>query len=159
MPLCVPCKCPDLPCSYSPDPLLACKCPDIPETSARVCVITSVVVNTPSVVVCSVDVEPCYVLDQSIVHATAQDVPSVLPGQEVTSLSAHEEEDKEEKLLEVLFAPGSQVSTPDSNCKEDVMDRICHDLDYLLGGLPQELKEDIGRSEEQIESNYGEVNL
>lgn len=39
--------------------------------TTRVCVITSVVVNTPSVVVCSVDVEPCSVLNKSIVSSQA----------------------------------------------------------------------------------------
>lgn len=46
--------------------------------TTRVCVITSVVVNTPSVVVCSVDVEPCSVLNKSIVSSQALPVSVIV---------------------------------------------------------------------------------
>lgn len=97
--------------------------PLAPDGTARVCVITSVVVDTPSVVVCSVDVEPCSVLSQSIVHATVQ---------------------------EVLEPPLPPLEAPSIQKDSDVMDRICHDLDYLLGGLPHELKPDLSRLEENV---------
>lgn len=104
-----------------------------PEGSARVCVITSVVVNTPSVVVCSVDVEPCSVLNQSIVHASVQELTPV-----------------REALDTPATATDTTPSTPvESKNDEDVMDRICHDLDYLLGGLSQEMK-DMARPDEPI---------
>ncbi|XP_054277561.1 uncharacterized protein LOC128996328 [Macrosteles quadrilineatus] len=85
-----------------------------------VCVITSVVVDTPSVVVCSVDVEPCTVLSQSIVHTAVQEPPT--------------------------------PPEPDDD-DGDVMDRICHDLDYLLGGLPQEIKAEIPRPDEPVDAS------
>lgn len=83
----------------------------MPEGTARVCVITSVVV-------CNVDVEPCSVLSQSVVHAGVQPLPP-------------------------LEAPTKEEDS-------DVMDRICHDLDYLLGGLPHELKPEPPRSEDSV---------
>lgn len=97
-----------------------------PEGSARVCVITSVVVNTPSVVVCSVDVEPCSVLNQSIVHASVQELTPVREALDTDTPATD-------------ATPSS--TTLESKNDEDVMDRICHDLDYLLGGLSQEMKE------------------
>lgn len=109
--------------------------PPVAEGSARVCVITSVVVDTPSVVVCSVDVEPCSVLSQSIVHTGVQN-PAEHMEAPVPEPLAHPE------ILEPL-------ATPDDD--GDVMDRICHDLDYLLGGLPQEIKAEIPRPEETVD--------
>lgn len=109
-----------------------------PEGSARVCVITSVVVNTPSVVVCSVDVEPCSVLNQSIVHASVQEHTPV-----------------REALDTPAPTTDSTPSTPvESKNDEDVMDRICHDLDYLLGGLSQEMK-DMARPDEPTDLPSG----
>lgn len=114
--------------------------PPPPEGSARVCVITSVVVNTPSVVVCSVDVEPCSVLNQSIVHASVQEVTPV-----------REALDRDTSTPVTDTAP----STPlESKNDEDVMDRICHDLDYLLGGLSQEMK-DMSRPDDPLDLASG----
>lgn len=109
-----------------------------PEGSARVCVITSVVVNTPSVVVCSVDVEPCSVLNQSIVHASVQELTPVREAPNTTP--------------PVTDTTPSTPVEPQND--EDVMDRICHDLDYLLGGLSQEMK-DISRPDEPLDLASG----
>lgn len=74
-------------------------------TTTRVCVITSVVVDSPSVVVCSVDVEPCSGISDT-------NKPTV-----------------EVKEMKRDMKTDSQVEQVRD---ADVMDRICHDLDYLL---------------------------
>ncbi|KAG8324663.1 hypothetical protein J6590_086981 [Homalodisca vitripennis] len=101
----------DLQLSLPPDP-----------GTTRVCVITSVVVDTPSVVVCSVDVEPCTVLNKSIVSSEVASNPLPIKAEEECP-AERQEEDK------------SDVEETETETDADVMDRICHDLDYLLGGV------------------------
>lgn len=52
--------------------------PTDPSTTTRVCVITSVVVDTPSIVVCSVDVEPCKTVVSCSKPIPVSDYPSLL---------------------------------------------------------------------------------
>lgn len=87
--------------------------------TTRVCVITSVVVDTPSVVVCSVDVEPCV----TTVLGTVS--PPVMYKTKDNSIP--------QKLDISEIKTDNGIKTDSCNGSgNDVMDRICHDLDYLL---------------------------
>ncbi|XP_054272212.1 uncharacterized protein LOC128992560 [Macrosteles quadrilineatus] len=99
-------------------------CPAEPGTT-RVCVITSVVVDTASVVVCSVDVEPCSVMNKSIV--SSGEAPS-------TTGSPPQLKEKDTIEDEIIDPVRKSEEFNDLEVDTDVMDRICHDLDYLLGG-------------------------
>lgn len=105
--------------------------------STRVCVITSVLVDSPSLVVCSVDVEPCTDKPQSVLSGLPLGLLDTTksPGHPIGVLDEHQVHPHQ--LLDNTIERDQKTENKGLVQDGDVMDRICHDLDYLLNRVSQ----------------------